>query len=337
MPKFLLLPALFVLVFSACDRPTAGEGEAEAPPARRTLPASNGGILDLMVIADEALWAQGPGENFRAYFTEMLYGLPQPEPRFTVRQVAPADFNDLLQRSRYLVLFSLGDTLQFQQEYERWAQEQWVFFLSAPTAAELSALVRQKREAIAAQIREAEDRRMQKRRRKLLHSELPAALSDRGLYLGIPKDYELSVEKEDFVLYWKRTNRADLGIMVHIRPLPDDQSIIGQEIVPLRDSLTRLYVPGAREGSYMVTEDLIKPDQRATELAGSFAMESRGLWRTEGDLMGGPFVSYTVYDEKGQQAIYLDAFVLAPNQKKRNRLFELESILRSLRIKDGAQ
>lgn len=82
----------------------------------------------------------------------------------------------------------------------------------------------------------------------------------------------------------------------------------------------------------MIIEDLIKPQITPTELAGNFALEARGLWRTEGDLMGGPFLSYTVYDEKNQQVIYLDAFMSAPNRKKRNSMFEMEAILRSLQM-----
>jgi hypothetical protein len=48
--------------------------------------------------------------------------------------------------------------------------------------------------------------------------------------------------------------------------------------------------------------------------------------------MGGSFLSYTVYDEKHDQLIYLDAFLYAPDQKKRNLMLRLEAILKTLEI-----
>jgi hypothetical protein len=123
-----------------------------------------------------------------------------------------------------------------------------------------------------------------------------------------------------------------MGIIIYTGPLPQEGAIIGEHIVPLRDSLTKLYVPGARENSYMVTEDIIKPKTVPTEIGDNFALKTRGLWRTEGDIMGGPFVSYSIYDEKHQQLIYIDAFLLQPDKKKRKTLFELESILNTLEI-----
>jgi hypothetical protein len=91
-------------------------------------------------------------------------------------------------------------------------------------------------------------------------------------------------------------------------------------------------VQASDPGSFMRTETLIKPLMTPTELAGAFTLESRGLWRTTGTIMGGAFISYTVYDEKHDQLIYLDAFLYAPDQKKRNLMLRLEAILKTLEI-----
>ena len=49
-----------------------------------------------------------------------------------------------------------------------------------------------------------------------------------------------------------------------------------------------------------------------TELDGQFAIQTRGLWRTENDFMGGPFINYTVYDDKSDIVYGIDGFVLFP-------------------------
>lgn len=298
------------------------------------LPGANGGILDLLVVADDPVWDGAVGDAFRKEFTAMTYGLPQPEPRFTVRQVESRDFNELLQRSRYLVLLGLDDTARFSYEENRWAKGQLVVHLLAPDQKQLRKLVLLKNKEILAEIEARERKRLSTKIQPLTLKEYPPFFEENGLKLPIPRDFELSVSQDDLVVYWKRTTRADVGIMIHVAPLPQNNAILGSELVPLRDSLTKLYVPGSKEGSYMITEDIIKPNIEATEIDGRFALEVRGLWRTVGDIMGGPFVAYGIYDEENQRLIYIDTFILAPSKKKRRSLFELESTLHELQILD---
>ena len=47
---------------------------------------------------------------------------------------------------------------------------------------------------------------------------------------------------------------------------------------------------------------------------------------------GGSFINYTVFDETNNQRIMVDAFIYAPEIKKRNLVLELEAILRTLEI-----
>lgn len=327
--SLLIWPLLF-LSLVACQ-PSNPEGSSAND--RRTLPGSNGGTLDLIVVAPDTLYAGLGGEMLRKHFTSMQYGLPQPEPRFTVRQVEPKDYNELLKRTRYQILLTTGpESIKFVEEQH--AKDQLLIYLSAPNQKQLARLVNRHQEEMREQLKTLERKRLRQRFRPALRDA--GAISDvyakHQVKLVLPKDYELDIEKEDFLLYWKKTNLSDFGIMVHFRPLPQGDMILGNRIIPIRDSLTQRYVKGAREGSYMVVEDLIAPKIKTLSIEDQFAMEARGLWRTEGDIMGGPFVSYTIFDEKHQQIIYLDAFIYGPQEKKRNNLFEMEALLRSVEI-----
>ena len=77
------------------------------------------------------------------------------------------------------------------------------------------------------------------------------------------------------------------------------------EIIAHRDSIGKNYFEGTYEGSYMTTEMLIPPSIANTEISGMYALETRGLWRMEGDFMGGPFLSYSIYDEKNDRILPL--------------------------------
>ncbi len=333
MKKASLFLLLSLLTLWSCNEQEGEDSAIKSMLIDDTLPTANGGILDIMVVCDDKLWDDAAGLAFQEHFTGMVYGLPQPEPLYTVRQVEASSFSDLLKRSRYVVLLDTeADSSLFKYEQDKWARGQLVVHLRADNTENLRKLVLKTRQAIDDKINGLERERQSQKIAAQLHSEYPEFFKKHNLSLNIPKDFEISVAKDDVVVYWKTTTRSDNGIIVYVGDLPEEDAIIGNNIVPLRDSLTQLYVPGSREGSYMTTEDLIKPQFNPMEIQGRFAMEARGLWRTIGDIMGGPFVSYTIYDEENQRLIYIEAFMLAPQKKKRRSLFELESIIRDLQI-----
>jgi hypothetical protein len=332
----LFVPLVMALgLFAGCKPNNAGAGEKDAATKQskyRVLPDSHGGTLDLIVVAKDPIW-QGPaGEALRKHFTEMQYGLPQPEPRFQVNQVNPGEYNDLLQRTRYQILLSLGDSaVELQTNLH--AKNQLIAYLSAPTELELAQLINAAQSDLRNKFRQKDLKRIYSRLKPKLQFNTTPVLRENHIKLGIPRGYDLEVEEAKTLLYWKKTAAVDKGILINFRPLPKDENILGSTIIPVRDSLTKTHLLGEKPNSYMVTETLLKPQLQAMELQGQFAMEARGLWRMEGDIFGGPFISYTIYDEKHNQIIYLDAFVFAPNQNKRNQLFELEALLKGVKIK----
>ncbi len=295
-----------------------------------TLPDSNGGRLDLIVVAKEPLWQSIAGDYLRKLLTSQQPLLPQPEPLYTVRQIEPSQFNDLLKRSRNIIILDEGNG-SFITEKNKWAKPQLVTTISAPDPTELAQKIKQKGEEMEEALHQSEVEVLQKRLFKETLS-LPKALKARNVSLRIPSSFQLEVEEEGLFIFWNKTLKTDQGLIIHFQPLDPDQAIVGSNIISLRDSITQKYILGQREGSYMVTEDLLTPQIKNMELDKQFAAETRGLWRTEGEFKGGPFISYTVYDEINQQIVTLDAFLFAPEIKKRNILFELEAILKSFEI-----
>ena len=66
-------------------------------------------------------------------------------------------------------------------------------------------------------------------------------------------------------------------------------------------------------------------------------MEARGLWGLfghPGDLMGGPFVSYTLLDTVYNRVVTLDGFLYAPSDPKRDLLRQVEAVLHSMQVVD---
>ena len=63
----------------------------------------------------------------------------------------------------------------------------------------------------------------------------------------------------------------------------------------------------------------------------------RGLWRVEGDMMGGPFVSHAQLDPSGQRVLVVEGFVYAPESNKANLIRRLEAALYTLRFQQAEE
>ena len=92
------------------------------------------------------------------------------------------------------------------------------------------------------------------------------------------------------------------------------------------------FTPAQAEGSYTGTERRVEITSRVVDFEGvKYAVETRGQWRSFGDFMGGPFVSYTLLSPDGTQLVELIGFVYCPRFDKRDYLMQVDGICRSIK------
>ena len=63
-------------------------------------PDSSGNINNLLVVVDNDLWNTSVGDAIRNQIGAEVYGLPQVEPQFDLRQVPPVVFSDFVRMNR---------------------------------------------------------------------------------------------------------------------------------------------------------------------------------------------------------------------------------------------
>jgi hypothetical protein len=104
----------------------------------------------------------------------------------------------------------------------------------------------------------------------------------------------------------------------------------------LRDSIGKLHIRSSEPGSYMRINAVDLPlFIDPTLIDGRFALEAKGIWEMVNDFSGGPFFTYLVYDQDRGELLFLDAFILAPGEDKRDVMQQMEQILRSARFTSG--
>ena len=83
----------------------------------------------------------------------------------------------------------------------------------------------------------------------------------------------------------------------------------------------------------MGTEKAFAPFVFPAEIAGLRAVEVRGIWEVVNYPMSGPFLTYIMNDTERNRKLVLEGFTFAPATNKRDYMFELEAIMKTLSFK----
>ncbi|MEN8137606.1 MAG: DUF4837 family protein [Bacteroidota bacterium] len=331
----LLFAVIALFLLSSCSDSSEGDKKED-----RILPSSSGKINEMVVVMKHDLWKGKVGNEVRSIFGQEIDGLPQPEPLYRVAHVAPSDFNSVFKAARNIIIVELkeSDKASLSINSKVYAQPQIIEKLSANNEETLIKALRKYKEELVDSFHKQDIKSVQQRFKRIAHYDIPN-IEEKGISLILPKSYSKVEVADNF--WWYRSDIKEgkhyptLNFMLYITPLNSDLDLSGQSIVAIRDSIARKYVGGAIDGSYMQTESRPEyaPIMKNVIVDDKVAIETRGLWMVEGDFMGGPFINYTIFDEVNKRIITAEGFVYAAGTKKRNYIFEMEAIIKSLKLK----
>jgi len=299
------------------------------------LPESNGNLNSISVVVDNELWEGSVGESIRGIFAAELNGLPVPEPLFSMRQIPPQVFDGFATRSRIILKIEKGNNeASTKIANEVFAKPQTVAVISGKTNKDIIAQLNENKAKIIDAFNKEEVKEKQRRiKLSLLADE--AMESKLGFTVNIPSAYRISKSEDDF--FWIRknlTNSKTIELMVYEVPMETiskgDSTIV--DIVAMRNKVTKSKIPG-EDGIFMEVQKDYTPALYNTIIDNKPAYEVRGIWRMNGYTMAGPFITYLIEDKINNRYLVGDGYVYAPSLEKRDYVFELESIIKSITIK----
>ena len=168
--------------------------------------------------------------------------------------------------------------------------------------------------------------------RRILQSPLTQKdlKNDFGIELTMPSAYQIFKKDKDAIWFQKPTKYGTSNILIsNLKPV---KSIELEQVIKIRDSVSKTFVPGRIEETYMITEKAYLPVFKRTFIKNFESFETRGTWEVQGDFMGGPFINYLVKDSINNRTLYIEGFVFSPSQRKRDNIIELEAIIKTLKI-----
>ena len=80
----------------------------------------------------------------------------------------------------------------------------------------------------------------------------------------------------------------------------------------------------------MISEKAYSPYFLQTKIDQKQAFEIKGTWQLKNDFMSGPFINYAIKDTKNNRYLILDGFTYNPSKSKRDLVFELEAMMKSV-------
>jgi hypothetical protein len=301
---------------------------------KKVLKAANGRINSLLVVIKNSEWQGDLGNELRKILAEPVLALPQPESQFEVSQVPLESFGSMFRATRNVLSINLGDENSFTITTNVYAAPQKIVTITGKTDEDLIELIKTNSKKIVSEFKASDLVTVQKNiLKKYWDPTTIKTFKEQGYSIKIPRNYNLVDDTGDFLWYRYHINGANsMEIITYSYPIENEDDENGNTIVAHRDSIGKKYIPGQVEDSHMITEEAFTPHIFEVELAGKKAFETRGKWEVKGMYMAGPFLSYSVIDKAKNRVVVVEGLTYAPSVNKRDYMFEIEAILKTLKI-----
>ena len=293
---------------------------------QKLLPSSSGNINNISVVSSNELWDGVVGDVIRENFSRPIYGLPQIEPVFSLSHIPSKVFSGFATKSRTILKVDLAEkegVFNFKNTY---ASPQRIIQITGKSSDNIIEIINENLNSIYSTMFLNEIQEKQRRISKNLN-QTQAIKNSTGLTLRFPSAYRVAKVDSNFVWIRRDIETGSVNLFVSRYNDKDNSSVL-----KIRDSISKHHIPGPVENTFMSTDLIYTPSSQQISIRGKQILETRGLWEIKGQFMAGPFLNYQFESNiKQDEYIMMDGFVYSPGSSKREYVFELEAIMRSLK------
>ncbi|MGV9002576.1 DUF4837 family protein [Flavobacterium sp.] len=321
MNKTLFLYFTFILLTLSCQKKVDSQSQEKAAA-----------INTISVIIDEQLWNGEVGDSIRNKFASSVLGLPQEEPLFTIKQFPLKLFEGFSTGSRNMIIVKKENKSEYSVGINEYTKPQNSFHISGRNTSQIINLLEEHSARMIATMRQTEIEAWQKTvKDSLLVTK--KIKSKFGVDITIPGNYEYALTSRNFVWVKKEITSGNISLLIYQVPYARIHNYhTVNDIVKIRDSIGRKYIHGRPKNSMMLTEEAYFPYFSKIKFNQFEAYETKGTWQMKNDFMSGPFINYAIKDKANHRYLILEGFCYAPSKTKRDLMFEVESIIKSVKI-----
>lgn len=332
--KYRIIVVVLALLIGACTSKTNKKTRTES-----MLFTSGGRTSELLVVMADQNWEKSAGDTIRKTLGDVPPWMAQNEPEYRIAQIAKHQFGPVFQKFRNILIVEFDTSLSKSKVSVRhnvWAQPQTIAKIQSPNLKSFMDAYTQSYKKIKAYYHKNEITRIMDAYRGLQERRVSIAVEKKfGFNMIFPKGFFVAVDGPDFIWVRRPTTEVEEGVIIYTYPYSDTSNFNYKNIIALRDSLTKRYIPGPVEGSYMKVSSFFPPYHIRTKFKGNYATEIRSLWDVHGYAMGGPFMSYNFVDTLANRMIMIDGYIKAPRKDKRDLMLHIEAIFGSFKFVDS--
>lgn len=347
MKKILLYLAIFtgIISFYSC--------ESSLKPAR--------GEEDEIIVIADSLEYESFRHSLESSFEKVVY-TPQPEKLYSLKRVSYSELERYKLRKNLIIIAPINSgtsvsryissiidstvkekvlkkEISFIFKYDFWAKGQIVILITAPVIEEMEYAVLNHSDKFLYNIQKLSDKRLKESfyNSRYENSELEAHfVKNYGWFLFTQVDYVLAVDKpKDNFVWLRRSPDTDMErwIFVHWIENASPLYLNKDSIISIRNRMTEKYYRTSDDRYYVqIADSGFTPSEINFE--GRYALFVQGFWQMTDKFMGGPFMSYSFYDEKTKRFYMVDGSLYAPKYFKRKIMQQIDIILQSFKTKD---
>jgi Domain of unknown function (DUF4837) len=325
---------IFILVISfSCNSTNQPNGSSNSPSI--LLPSISGAAGEVLIVMDNENWKGNAGNILRETLEQQYPALPQPEPLFDVVHITQGAFDNLFQHHRSIILVNLSPEITKSKVgyFENvWAKPQIMIKIEAQDSYDLDSLLAIEKGNILNNIQSYDRKRMINLFNDSKDQAIKSEVSKFNISLAIPRGYSTDISNDEFASFSIETSKTSQVIFVYQYPYHGSKDFLTENIILRRDEFLKKYTLGTRTGSYLTTAKLFPPLAYDIKKNGLDIVEIRGLWELVNGYMGGPFILHAALDQKRNMIVVVEGYVYNPNNKKRNTMRHLESIIYSMQF-----
>ena len=324
MKKFLLY-LMTIVLFASCDSSNS-----------TFIRSAVGNPYEVLVVCSQEFWDSPAGRALENVLDTDIPGLPQSERSFRISRTD--QLSNLTKPFRNIINIDIDHRLYsktvFKYSNDVFARPQVIMTIQSPSREEFEKYMTENAQVIVDFFTSVEmNRQIDILKEKHNTSALETVKEMFGCELMIP--VEMSGEKRGKDFVWLsdfNSVRPEIqSFVMYSYPYTSVDNFSLENYIHKRDSIMKINMPGGKEGQYIQTEkDYVTITE--TSYKDRYLQITRGLWYMENDMMGGPFVSHSVVDEKNNKVIVVEAFVYAAGKKKGNFIRKLEASLYTLKL-----
>lgn len=344
----------------SCD--DEGKGGQEDQNSSSTLQKSRGETGEVILVIPPSLWDGKLGDLLREIFTSKVKVLPQDEKLYDLKPVDPSKFNNVFKASQNLMFVATLDNQKPEGKYMKkyftenslnqieknpdlfsfnqqdvYARGQEVLYLFGRNEEELIKNIKANKSGIKEFFNDKEANRLVSSFKKTAQKGIMNYIEDSlNMELIVPFGFDIAAKSEEFIWLRELDSKEEYNVWIVKMPYNDVSVFDPNKIKSLRNSLGKKYITDKDlPDLHLTSQDEIDFVIDTVNLNNQYALRTKGLWKYSDNSRGGAFVSYLFANEETGDLYYLEGYLDAPGESKREPMRRLKAILSTAKIPEN--